>query len=367
MARARRGRALCRLVRRIAQSKRTGRARIAFVGRATRTHQLRKHLRDYDSAGIAARSLARGNNRGARRVHNGASDAAGRRFERATRRRRSRRRADHDDPQKQGTRSGRRRSLRRIFRKHPSRSGQYLSPRQRTASCDRQTGAGHGEERDRKRKGGRGSTTALRRTDPRARETRFEPLFTTETVFAPASADSADAPEKAENVIDEEALAEWFESTSRPVVPESEFNDLGVKHRGLIIESYTSLQAAEPDEFKTSVDALEARADNVDLPGGRQVGIFLHEAIEQLDFKSFDDAPDLQSWMARDDVRELFASTMRRHGVDDPRWLERGREIVFNTLTSRVALGKSVFESGLHRLPSVREMEFAYPIPETHH
>jgi len=199
------------------------------------------------------------------------------------------------------------------------------------------------------------------------RETRFEPLFTTETVFAPASADSADAPEKAENVIDEEALAEWFESTSRPVVPESEFNDLGVKHRGLIIESYTSLQAAEPDEFKTSVDALEARADNVDLPGGRQVGIFLHEAIEQLDFKSFDDAPDLQSWMARDDVRELFASTMRRHGVDDPRWLERGREIVFNTLTSRVALGKSVLESGLHRLPSVREMEFAYPIPETHH
>ena len=99
-----------------------------------------------------------------------------------------------------------------------------------------------------------------------------------------------------------------------PITRESEFTDLGAKHRGLIIESYTSLQAAEPDDFKTSVDAIDARADNLDLPGGRHVGIFLHEAIEKLDFKSFGDAPDLKSWMARDDVRELFAS------IDAPPW-----------------------------------------------
>ena len=103
------------------------------------------------------------------------------------------------------------------------------------------------------------------------------------------------------------------------------------------------------------------------MPGGRHVGIFLHEAIEKLDFKSFGDAPDLKSWMARDDVRELFASAMRRHGVNDPRWLARGREMVFNTLTSPVALGETILESGLYRLPAVREMEFAYPIPEKHH
>ena len=58
-----------------------------------------------------------------------------------------------------------------------------------------------------------------------------------------------------------------------------------------------------------------------------------------------------ESWMARDDVRELFASAMRRHGVNDPRWLARGREIVFNALTSRVALGETVLEGGLYRLP----------------
>jgi exodeoxyribonuclease V beta subunit len=58
---------------------------------------------------------------------------------------------------------------------------------------------------------------------------------------------------------------------------------------------------------------------------------------------------------------------MRRHGVRDPRWLARGCEVVFNTLTSRVALGNTMLNDGLCRLPSVREMEFAYPIPEKHH
>src|SRR5208337_3360607 len=113
----------------------------------------------------------------------------------------------------------------------------------------------------------------------------------------------------------------------------------------------------------TSVDAVDARADNLDLPGGRHVGIFLHEVIEKLDFKTLYDSASLESWTARDDVRELFASAMRRHGVRDPRWLARGREIVFNALTSPVELGETVLEGRLYRLPEVREMEFAYPIP----
>jgi exodeoxyribonuclease V beta subunit len=198
------------------------------------------------------------------------------------------------------------------------------------------------------------------------RQTLLERLFVTEMAIAP-STDSENEQEQIEPALDENALCDWLESTSQPVARDSEFTDLGATHRGLIVESYTSLQAAEPDDFKTSVDAIDARADTTDLPGGRHVGIFLHEAIEKLDFKSFDDAPDLQTWMARDDVRDLFARAMRRHGVDDPRWLDRGREIVFNTLTSRVTLGETELDGGLFRLPGVREMEFAYPIPERHH
>jgi len=198
------------------------------------------------------------------------------------------------------------------------------------------------------------------------RETRLEPLFEIETAVAPRL-DSESERGIAGTPLDGNTICDWLASTSQPVVSDGEFTDLALRHRGLIIESYTSLQAADPDEFKTSVDAIEVRTDNVDLPGGRQVGIFLHEAIEKLDFKSFGDLPDIHSWMKRDDVRELFASLMRRHGVNDPRWLDRGPEIVFNALTSRIALGETVLEGGLYRLPEVREMEFAYPIPEKHH
>jgi exodeoxyribonuclease V beta subunit len=45
----------------------------------------------------------------------------------------------------------------------------------------------------------------------------------------------------------------------------------------------------------------------------------------------------------------------------------RGPEMVYNALTSRVAIGETVLEDGLFRLPKAREMEFAYPIPEKHH
>ncbi len=213
----------------------------------------------------------------------------------------------------------------------------------------------------------RGSYTPLNdRIRALDRERRLKDLFMTESAGVTAQAGAMDADSKANGIGGDKALADWIGSTSRPAVLESEFTDLGVKHRGLILESYTSLQAAAPEEFKTSVDAIEARADHADLPGGRRVGIFLHEAIEKLDFKSLDGV-DLKRWMLRDDVSELFASCMRRHGVDDLRWLDRGREIVFNTLTSRIALGPSILEDGLYRLPNVREMEFAYPIPEKHH
>ncbi len=71
--------------------------------------------------------------------------------------------------------------------------------------------------------------------------------------------------------------------------------------------------------------------------------------------------------MARIDVRDLFAATMRLHGVRNPRWLDRGREIVFRSLTSPIAIGAAVLADGLNVTSGVREMEFTYPIPEAHH
>jgi exodeoxyribonuclease V beta subunit len=197
-------------------------------------------------------------------------------------------------------------------------------------------------------------------------EAQSEPLFEIENAIS-LPTNSQNQPARNEARLDDNAMCDWLAATSQPVVRAGEFTDLSERHRGLIVESYTSLQAADPAEFKSSVDAIDAPADYVDLPGGRDVGIFLHAAIEKLDFKSLGDAPDRESWMAREDVRELFASAMRKHGVNDLRWLDRGREIVFNALTSPVALGATLLERGLYRLPEVREMEFTFPIPEQHH
>jgi exodeoxyribonuclease V beta subunit len=156
--------------------------------------------------------------------------------------------------------------------------------------------------------------------------------------------------------------------------PERFFDDLRVAARPMQTRSYTSLegraaprQAAsdiELEEFKYDLDA--AAGDSADLKGGRRVGIFLHEVIEKLDLDSFIEAPDLNSWCKREEVRRVFNDSIRRHQVTDGRWFERGTEIVFNALTSRIATSNGML-GPLYGCRSVREMEFVYPIPERTH
>ncbi len=155
--------------------------------------------------------------------------------------------------------------------------------------------------------------------------------------------------------------------------PASGFAQLRLFHSPLVTRSYTSLEARggtsraereiESEEFKYD---LEVAAEAPDLRGGRKVGIFLHEVIEKVALESFA-TEDLGSWRARDDIRRLFTESMRRHQVRDPRWFERGTEIVFNALTSRLATGAATVIGPLYRCPSVRELEFVYPIPEKDH
>ncbi len=152
----------------------------------------------------------------------------------------------------------------------------------------------------------------------------------------------------------------------------NEFLAILPRHRPLIIQSYTSLHAlagaAAPnipvEEFKTD---LTATGEGADLPGGRNVGVFLHEVIEKIDMESFRDTPDLNSWKSREDVAMLFSDGMRRHQVRNPRWKDRGPEIVYNTLNSPIVLGQGNSVRALWPLRSAREMEFICPIPERSH
>ena len=156
--------------------------------------------------------------------------------------------------------------------------------------------------------------------------------------------------------------------------PERFFDDLRARSRAMQTRSYTSLEGRMPrppstndielEEFKYD---LEPPSEVADLKGGRRVGIFLHEVIEKLDLESFDAVDDVGSWREQAEVRRVFGEAMRRHQVTDARWFERGTEIVFNALTSRVATAPGSWVGPLYRCRSVREMEFVYPIPERAH
>ena len=177
----------------------------------------------------------------------------------------------------------------------------------------------------------------------------------------------------------ESGLATWSPPASLPssggnATPQRLLERLRVRAGPMQTRSYTSLEV-RPFETPNTDDVelqdfkydLETPAETADLKGGRRVGIFLHEVIERLDLESFERALNLTAWKEQDEVRKLFTDTMRRNGVIDARWFERGTEIVFNALTSRVALPSGKIVGSLYRLPSVREMEFVFPIPERMH
>lgn len=172
------------------------------------------------------------------------------------------------------------------------------------------------------------------------------------------------------------AIAEWSPPATLLVddsEPETTFERARRDHSALMMSSYTALKrAARPsvwslsaDEFKTD---LEVESEASDLAGGSQVGIFLHDVIERiLELNTFGETPDFESWRDRSDIKQLFRDSMRSHHVNDPGWVDRGREVVFKTLNTRFTLADGRLLGPLHQCNGIREMELIYPIPEDPH
>jgi exodeoxyribonuclease V beta subunit len=148
------------------------------------------------------------------------------------------------------------------------------------------------------------------------------------------------------------------------------FERLVNQHAPLRMNSYTSLKRdataweLTPTDFKMD---LSPSIESDDLPGGSDTGLYLHEVIERLDFATLSTAGNLVTWRRLEAVERLFRETMRRHQVRDPRWFDRGTEIVFNTLTSSIAIGGGPKIGALADSRNTREMEFLFPIPEPSH
>lgn len=203
--------------------------------------------------------------------------------------------------------------------------------------------------------------------DADRRDRAVSNLFGVRHVAEPSEAAAVDYSRK---------VAQWQPPTGlmddrTNAVSERSFWNLRRTHAPLYMRSYTSLRGRQEEqrwdipveEFKGD---LETPPDQRDLPGGREVGIFLHEAIEKIAMQSFAEAPDLATWRKRDDVVGVFRAAMHRNQVKEP-WFERGTEVVFNALTSPIAVSEGRVLAPLHQCRSVREMEFVYPIPEAGH
>ena len=150
------------------------------------------------------------------------------------------------------------------------------------------------------------------------------------------------------------------------------------KHAGFVITSYSRMKslrggyrapidsgadlADEPDD---GVEAPEISRDA--LPPGPSAGLFFHEVLEAIDFATLKENPDIETWAANEDVRKLFRKMLRRHAFA-ARYLAHSQRLVHTALTATVQLNGGRPIQGFYQVPrDLREVEFIYPYPESHH
>lgn len=152
-----------------------------------------------------------------------------------------------------------------------------------------------------------------------------------------------------------------------PVAP-PDLDRLKAEHRALMVTSYTALKKLE-GEYEPPVELAAVVRDPANpplLPGGKLMGIFLHDILENLDLDTLEGATNAERWAGRDDVEPVFLDAARRYGFDR-KTVDACKPVIFRTLTQRVHLHAGRTVDGLWRCSCVREMELLFPIPERDH
>lgn len=134
------------------------------------------------------------------------------------------------------------------------------------------------------------------------------------------------------------------------------------------IEADTLQEETTPETSPAATEATPGEPPAEEVPrGGSNTGQFFHDVLEHLPFESFVAGIGLDDWREREDVKPLFQRFMVRRGIP-MRQLKGAQRIVWNTLTKKLVLGSVTLESGLTvATRNLRELEFAYPIPEEAH
>jgi exodeoxyribonuclease V beta subunit len=173
------------------------------------------------------------------------------------------------------------------------------------------------------------------------------------------------------------ALANWQPPPLPTSTPAAEFRRIAKERSGFVVTSYTGVKRRhggfvvpeEPADLTTANEPIEQAAAPVDpreLERGRLSGIFLHAVLEKV---PLDDVPvpvSSADWADRPEIAALLLSLARRH-ERNPAQIAHAAHLVHTALFTPLRLGSCLVPGlGLAR-PSLREVEFLYPIPERHH
>jgi exodeoxyribonuclease V beta subunit len=139
------------------------------------------------------------------------------------------------------------------------------------------------------------------------------------------------------------------------------------------LESYSSLKRRGGGYAQTGLVEQDLRIDEElgsseeavgpqELPGGVRTGQLLHDVLEHLDYSTLTRYLDHELWMQDPQVDAVFRRAMIEHGLDLG-YLTLTKRIILRALTSTVQTPHTVIYGVAFCNPSMREVEFLYPIP----
>jgi exodeoxyribonuclease V beta subunit len=144
---------------------------------------------------------------------------------------------------------------------------------------------------------------------------------------------------------------------------------------GFLVTSYSAVKRAQGGAAHQRHGEGEAGPDlgpprpaqgTDELPGGAEAGIFLHELLAAVSLPDLARGPAWVDWFASPGTKPLLQKLARRHGRP-PGEIEPSARLVHLAYTSKVRLGQVIIEGLAKPEPSLREMEFHFPIPAPAH
>ena len=174
------------------------------------------------------------------------------------------------------------------------------------------------------------------------------------------------------------ALSAWQPPELPADLAAPEFHRIAKQRAGFVVTSYTGVKRRhggfvvpeEPADLSTANEPTEhdapAPVDPRELARGRRSGIFLHAILEQVPLGSLTASGSSAEWAAQPEIAKLLQRLARRH-ERDPGQIAHAARLVHTALATPLRLGDCLAPALGRARPSLREIEFLYPIPEEHH